>query len=141
MVWKSSRNSRLALDDAALRVLVGLAAVAALHDPADGLLRLLFELGQRLVRAALQFLDLGRLALLPLARDFLLPAIQFDDLLAQADFERLCLFDAVVQFAQEARHVALAVAHRKARPPHDVLGHAQPRGDLQAGRFARQPQL
>ena len=136
MVWKSSRSSRFALDDAALCVLIGLAPVAALHDPADGLLRLPFELGQRLVRAPLQFLDLGRLALLPLASDLLLPPVQFDNLLAQADFERLRLFDPVVQFAQEARHIPLAVAHRQASAAHDVLGHAQTRGDFQAGRLA-----
>ena len=40
----------LGLGDAALRVLLGLASVGALRDPADGILRLLFEFGQRLHR-------------------------------------------------------------------------------------------
>ena len=61
-------------------------------------------------------------------------------LLAQVSLQRLGLFDAAVQFAQEARDVALAVAHGLARAPHDVFRHAEPRGDFQAGRFARQPQ-
>src|SRR5450759_4027934 len=47
----------LGFGDAALRVLIGLAPVAALHDLADGILRLLLEFGQRLIGAALQFLD------------------------------------------------------------------------------------
>ena len=47
----------------------------------------------------------------------------------------------MVQFAEEARDVALAIAHRLAGAPHDVLGHAQARGDIEAGRFAGQPQL
>src|ERR1035441_719926 len=98
----------LGFGDAALRVLIGLAPVAALRDLADRVLRLLLEFGQRLIGAALQFLDLGGLALLPLAGDFLLAAVQFDDLLAQADFQRLRLFDAVVQFAEEAGNIAFA---------------------------------
>ena len=131
----------LGLGDAALGVLIGLAPVAALDDPADGVLRLLLEFGQRLVGAALQFLDLGGFALLPLAGDFLLAAVEFDDLLAQADFERLRLFDAVVQLAEEARDVAFAVAHGETGAAHDVLGHAEAGGDFEAGRFSGQAQL
>src|ERR1035438_9821726 len=43
----------------------------------------------------------------------------------------------MVQLAEEARDIPLAVAHREARAPHDVLGHAEPGGDFQAGRFPR----
>ena len=60
VVWKSSRSSRLAFGDAALGVLIGLAAVAAFGDLADGILRLLLEFGQGFVGAALQFLRAWR---------------------------------------------------------------------------------
>ncbi len=45
-----------------------------------------------------------------------------------------------MQFAEEARDVALAIAHGVAGAPHDVFGHAEPRGDLEARRFAGQAQ-
>ncbi len=82
----------LGFGDAALRVLIGLAAVAALRDFADGLLRLLFEARQGGIGAALQFLQLGGLALLPFARDFLFAPVQFRQLFAQALLQRLRSF-------------------------------------------------
>jgi hypothetical protein len=53
-----------------------LAPVAALHDLADGFLRLLLEARQRRLGAALQLFQLGFLALLPLGGQLLLAARQ-----------------------------------------------------------------
>src|ERR1035437_5243052 len=85
VVWKSSSSSRLALETRRTASWSALRRSPALRDLADGILRLLLEFGQRLIGAALQFLDLGGLALLPLAGDFLLAPVEFDNLLAQAD--------------------------------------------------------
>ena len=45
-----------------------------------------------------------------------------------------------MQFSQEPGHVALAAAHGLPGAAHDVLGHAEPLGDFQAGGLARQAQ-
>ncbi len=46
-----------------------------------------------------------------------------------------------MQFAQESRDVALAIAHRRARPPDDLLRHPQPRRNIEASRFTGQPDV
>src|SRR5205807_291330 len=111
----------LGLGHAALRFLLGFAPVRTLSHFRDGFLGLLLEAGQRLIGAALQFFQLRRFALLPVARDFLFTPLQLRHLFAQALLQRLSFFNAVVQFAEKSRDVALAVAHGKTRAPHDVL--------------------
>ena len=131
----------LGFGDAALGVLVGLAAVAALRDLADGLLRLLLEWASASSVRRSSSLSLA------VSRFSHSRASSFSRRSSSAIFSRSCcferlrLFDAAVQFAEEARDVALAVAHRAPRAAHDVLGHAEPRGDLEARRFARQAEL
>jgi hypothetical protein len=126
------------LGDAALRVLLGFLLVGALTELGERLLRLLLEFRQRLVGAALQFLELGGLALLPFARQFLIVPLGSFQLLAEFLLQRLRLFDAAMQFGQKACDIALAIAHRPAGAQHDVFRHAQSGGDFEAGRFARQ---
>ena len=132
----------LDLGYAPLRFLLGFAPVAALRDLADGLLRLLLEARQRLVAAALQFLAAWRSRAFPIRAPVpsrVAPA-------RPASSRRLCSSASVSSMRrcssrQEARDVALAVAHGLAGAAHDVFRHAQPGGDLEARRFAGQPQL
>ncbi len=78
-----------------------------------------------MIGAAFKLLELGRFATFPLMRDLLLALFELRQLRAQFAFERLRLFDAAMQFAEKARHVAFAVAHRTARAQHDVFRHAR----------------
>ena len=64
-----------------------------------------FELRQNLLGAALQLLQLGGFALLPLARDLLFARRQLLPVGAAARPQLLRLFQAPVQFAQESSHV------------------------------------
>ena len=102
---------------------------------------MLFETGQRLLGAALQFLQLDRLAPVPLAGDFFFAALLRRQLLAQALFQGLRFLDTPVQLAEESRHIPLAVAQRHPRAAHDVFRHAEPGRDFQARRLPWQPQL
>ena len=70
VVSNSSRSSRFTFD-------TWRCALSFCAMPGQRLLRLLFELRQHLLGAPLQFLQLGRLALLPLARDLFLARRQF----------------------------------------------------------------
>ena len=132
----------LGFGHAALRFLLGLALVGALRDLADGLLRLLLETRQRLRRCGAPAPSAWRVSRFSHSR-----ASSFSRRSSSASawrrfcFERLGLFDAAMQLGQEARDVALAVAHGAARAQHDVFRHAQPRGDFEARGFARQAQL
>jgi hypothetical protein len=99
----------LGLGHAALGLLRELALLRALHDLADGLLRLLIEFGQHLLGAALQLLQLGGLALFPFARQFFFARGQ-SACCREVRLQRLHVFQALVQLAEEAPEVALAVA-------------------------------
>ncbi len=142
VVSKSSRSLALGLGYAPLRFLLGFAFVRRLRDIAEMVSCACssnFASAWSVRRSSSLSLADSRFS--HSRADLFLALFELRQFLAQFCFERLRLFDAAMQFAQEARDVALAVAHRPARAQHDVFRHPEARGDFEARRLAGQSEL
>ncbi len=124
----------------ALRLLSGFALLGARENFLHRFAPLRLEVLERGLQSLLDLFELGGLLLLPFLGERLFTRRQRLLLFAKATLRLSQTVDALVQFVQKARNVALLGGHALARVPDQPIGQAQAAGDLETGRFARRAQ-